>query len=310
MSRIHPDLARVARFLPDVPSTPGVVRALQWLTRNAPVGRPRRGVTHSSRVLSGGAAAPSVRVHVYQPEALARPAPALLWIHGGGYLIGSPQQDTSLTSYFAAELAITVVAVQYRLAPQNPYPAAVEDCYAALQWMHDEATSLGVARDRIAIGGASAGGGLTAALALLARDRDGVKPAFQLLTYPMLDDRTALRDDVDERDFRLWKQRNNRVGWRSYLAREPGAADVPIYAAAARAQSLAGLCPAWLGVGALDLFHDEDVAYARRLEADGVRCALSVIDGAFHGFDLVAPDAGVSQRFRQTQVDALRRALF
>ncbi|MFO0561874.1 MAG: alpha/beta hydrolase [Polyangiales bacterium] len=308
MSAIHPELASRARFIPSVPASPTVVSALKWLTR---VSRTKvaRGVAHERRAIAGPKDNPSVVAHVFRPENPARNTPALLWMHGGGYLIGNPMQDAFVCSHFASALGITVVAVQYRLAPEHRYPAAVEDCYAALRWMHETHASLSIDRDRIAIGGASAGGGLTAALALLARDREGPKPAFQLLVYPMLDDRTALREDLDESNFRLWKQSNNRYGWRSYLGREPGSDGVEIYAAAGRCESLEGLCPAWLGVGTLDLFYDEDTTYARRLNEQGIRCQIDVVDGAFHGFDLAFPSLGVSTRFRDAQTEALRRAL-
>lgn len=309
MSGVHPELARVARWIPNVPASPAVVSALKWLTRASRTGVVR-GVTRERRVIPGPSDSPRGVVHVFRPEKPATNTPALLWMHGGGYLIGNPLQDSFVCSHFARALGITVVAVQYRLAPEHRYPAAIEDCYAALRWMHEEHASLSIQRDRIAIGGASAGGGLTAALALLARDREGPKPVFQLLVYPMIDDRTAAREDIDERHFRLWRQSNNRYGWRSYLGREPGAEGVEIYAAAARCESLTGLCPAWLGVGTHDLFFDEDVAYAKRLNEQQIHCETDVVEGAFHGFDLAFPTLGVSTRFRDAQTEALRRALF
>lgn len=251
----------------------------------------------------------AIDVFVHRPRRVSAKTPALLWMHGGGYVVGSPAQDAALNALFADKLEITVVAVRYRLAPQNPYPAGLEDCYAALEWMHDNADALGIDRDRIAVGGASAGGGLAAALALLARDRDGVKPMFQLLVYPMLDDRTTLRTDIDERSFRLWSQQNNRYAWRAYLGRTPGEDGIEHCAAPSRCESLRGLAPAWIGVGTADLFHDEDLAYAQRLEASGVRCEKTVVDGGYHAFDVVSPDAEVSRAFLGAQLRALGAAL-
>jgi acetyl esterase/lipase len=146
-------------------------------------------------------------------------------------------------------------------------------------------------------------------LAIWARQRGEVHPALQLLTYPMIDDRTVTRTDVDERHLRLWDQRSNRYGWTSYLGRQPGAPDVPGTAAASREPDLSGLPPAWIGVGTCDLFHDEDVAYAERLRQAGVPCELEVVPGAFHGFDGVAPRASITAHFREQQVRAFRKAL-
>jgi len=190
--------------------------------------------------------------------------------------------------------------VNYRLAPEHPYPAPVEDCYSALTWL-SRLPSVDPAR--LAIGGASAGGGLAAALALLARDRGEVDLTAQLLVYPMIDDHTVQRTDLDHPGHRLWNQSSNRFGWRAYL----GDAD-PDVAVPARRDDLAGLPPAWIGVGTLDLFHDEDLAYAERLRAAGVPCEVVVVQGAFHGFDGTAPKAAVSQSFFASQCALLKAA--
>ena len=242
-------------------------------------------------------------VRLYRAVGVTEPAPALLWMHGGGYVIGSAKQDDALCRRFSAALGITVASVDYRLAPEYPYPAPLEDCYAALTWL---AGLSAVDSGRVAIGGASAGGGLAAALALLARDRSvdkgGVAPVFQLLTYPMLDDRSSAAPA--NRHYRLWDPRANQFGWTCYL----GDAD-PDVAVPARRDDLSGLAPAWIGVGTHDLFHDENVEYARRLVQAGVPCQLDVIAGAFHAFDIVASKAQVSQQFFRMQCDALRPAL-
>ena len=248
----------------------------------------------------------SISLRVSQPSlALERPVAALLWIHGGGYVIGNAAQDDQICRHFVEELGIAVASVDYRRAPEHAFPAALDDCYEALSWL---SRCKGVDPTRIAIGGASAGGGLAAALALLARERGEIKVAFQLLAYPMLDDRTATRSDIDESNFRLWNNRSNQFGWQSYLGQAPGSANVSPMAAPSRCEDLAGLPSAWIGVGTCDLFCEEDIAYAERLRAAGVECELAVVPGAFHGFDLVAK-AGVSETFRSNQVEALRAAL-
>lgn len=243
-----------------------------------------------------------VGVRLYRPSnagTVREPASALLWIHGGGYLLGTAKQDDRICLGFSSRLGVTVASVDYRRAPEHPYPAPLEDCYAVLTWL---AALPGVDGNRVAIGGASAGGGLAAALALLARDRGEITPVFQLLVYPMLDDRSS--DCPADPTYRLWDPVANRFGWTSYL----GNAD-PQVAVPARRTDLSGLPPAWIGVGTHDLFHDEDVEYARRLVEAGVPCRLDVIPGVFHGFDVVAAKANVSRQFFNLQCDVLRPAL-
>ncbi len=238
-------------------------------------------------------------VRLFRPAGVTGPGPALLWIHGGGYVIGTAAQDDALCRRFSARLGITVASVEYRLAPEHPYPAPLEDCYAALTWL----TGLpAVDSRRVAIGGASAGGGLAAALALLARDRGEVAPAFQLLVYPMLDDRSSMT--APKPHYRLWSPHSNHFGWTAYL----GDADRQV-AVPGRRTDLGGLPPAWIGVGTHDLFHDEDLAYAERLREAGVPCDVETVPGVFHGFDIWVPKAAVSRRFFGTQCEVLRAAL-
>ncbi|MDY6997335.1 MAG: alpha/beta hydrolase [Actinomycetota bacterium] len=288
----HPELRRSARLVPKqiiTPVTLPFVRAASRLMfRRDP---------QDVEVLT---LASGVRVRLHRPPRAGDPGPALLWIHGGGYVIGSAAQDDVLCRRFARELDATVVSVDYRLAPEHPYPAAVEDCYSALRWL---SALPAVDPGRVAIGGASAGGGLAAALALHTRDLGEMALAAQLLVYPMLDDRSVARAELDHPGHRLWNQSSNRFGWNAYL----GDAD-PAVAVPARRDDLAGLPPAWIGVGTLDLFHDEDLAYAGRLREAGVPCEVEVVEGAFHGFDGIAPKADVSQAFFRSQCAMLQTA--
>ena len=263
----------------------------------------------AERVVPGPQGAPDVRVLVYSPKNVSHPLPALLWIHGGGYVIGSADQDDPQVKSIVAEVGCVALSVDYRLAPETPFPGPVEDCYAALTWLHTHATELGVDANRIAIGGASAGGGLAAGLALLTRDRAEVPLAFQLLIYPMLDDRTV--SAIDPHPYTgefIWTHDANRFGWTSYLGQEPGSVNVAPYAAAARAENLGALPPTYICIGALDLFLEENLEYARRLLREAVPTELHVYPGAYHGFNLVA-DARVTQVFTRDLLDALRRAL-
>jgi acetyl esterase/lipase len=288
----HPDLRRIARFIPKHVVTPVTLPFLRAAERVM-----SRKTPDDIEVLT---LTSGVGVRLFRPAGVTGRAPALLWIHGGGYVIGNAAQDDALCRRFARELGATVASVDYRLAPEHPYPAPVEDCYSALRWL---ARLPAVDPSRVAIGGASAGGGLAAALALLARDRAEVPVAAQLLVYPMLDDRTVERDDLHNPGHRLWNHSSNKFGWACYL----GDAD-PDIAVPARREDLSGLPPAWIGVGALDLFHDEDLAYAERLRAAGVPCQVEVVSGAFHGFDAIVPKAEVSQSFFNSQRAALHDA--
>ncbi len=298
---IHPDLVGIARWLPR-----GVVPgpAALWLAQTAwalaaPLQRyrPPDGVTvteHRVGELAG---------RVFSPSEGSGSRPALLWIHGGGYVLPGSVVDDGVCGRFVQRLGVTVVSLDYRLAPQHPYPAALDDCEAAYRFVHGSADALGVDPARVVIGGASAGGGLAAALALRIVDRGLPLPRLQLLVYPMIDDR-----NVGPRagTLRMWDPASNRIGWSSYLR---GVDPVPDHAAPARRVDLRGLPPAWIGVGSLDLFHDEDLDYARRLREAGVATALEVVEGAFHGFDLVAERAPVSRRFFDAQVAAIAAAV-
>jgi acetyl esterase/lipase len=270
---------------------------------------PIEGVSTEDRKAPGPAGSPEVFVRIYQPTDRPATLPALLWIHGGGYVLGSVERDDLLAKHLARVGQCVVASVEYRLAPEHPFPAPVEDCYAALKWLSAHSTELGVNKTRIAIGGASAGGGLAAGLAVLARDRAEVQVAFQLLIYPMIDDRNVAPAGETTPDTFVWTRENNLMGWRAYLGREPGGVEVSPYAAAARATDLRGLPPAYIPVGDLDLFLDENITYAQRLLAAGVPTELHVYPGAFHGFNGFVPGAEVSRRFNADRDNVLKRML-
>jgi len=261
------------------------------------------------RTVPGPAGAPDVPVIVYVPKGAQGPLGALLWIHGGGYVIGSAEQDDGLVKGIVSQVGCAVVSVDYRLAPETTAPGSLEDCYAALSWLHASAAELGVDPGRIAIGGASAGGGMAAALGLLTRDRGAHPLAYQLLIYPMLDDRTCTTSSPHPYvgEF-IWNPAANHFGWSALLGHEPGLPEASPYAVPARAASLAGLPPTLISVGALDLFLEEDIEYARRLMREGVATELHVYPSAFHGFNQM-PTARVAQAFNRDLVAALRRAL-
>lgn len=247
-------------------------------------------------------------VRVYRPQAETGVLPAIVHIHGGGYVMGSVATNHLGNIELALATTAVIVSVDYRLAPETQGTGAVEDCYAALCWLRDQATALKVDAGRIAIRGESAGGGLAAALALLARDRGGPAIVHQNLIYPMLDDRTCITRNAPHLGAFVWTPQSNAFGWRSLLGRNPGSADVSPYEAAARAESLEGLPSTFIAVGALDLFVVEDFDYGRRMIEAGVPVEMHVYPGAYHGFD-VLPDAPPVRQMKRDAVEALRKAL-
>jgi len=267
------------------------------------------GVTATDRMVPGPAGAPDVVVRIYQPTKRPKTLPAMLWIHGGGYMLGSIEQEDISAKRLTLAGKCVMVTVEYRLAPENPFPAPVEDCYAALKWLASHAVGLGVDPHRIAIGGASAGGGLAAGLALLVRDRAELEISHQFLIYPMLDDCNIAPASETLSDTILWTRESNLIGWRAYLGGEPGGKGVSCYASALRATNLTGLPPAYIAVGEIDLFLHESVTYADRLIEACVPTELHVYPGGCHGFDMMAPEAKVVRQFTADFYRALKRAL-
>jgi acetyl esterase/lipase len=259
-------------------------------------------------LVPGPEGAPEVTVRVYRP---ARPTnsalPCVFWMHGGGYIFGTYDSENPRFDRWVQELGCVGVSVEYRLAPEHPYPAPVDDSYAALKWVFEHASELGIDAGRIGIGGASAGAGLAAGLALLVRDRAEFSIAFQLLIYPMLDDRQATASSRWE--VPVWSPSANTLGWSAYLGPLYGSDEVPIYAAPARATNLEGLPPTLISVGTLDGFVDEDIEYARRLNHAGVPVELHVYPGGPHGFDSMAPNTRLGSRARAHMEEWLGKQL-
>jgi triacylglycerol lipase len=260
------------------------------------------------RPVKGPEGAPDVDLHIIRPKDAQGPLPAILHIHGGGYVVGDAAGMEQMHRRAVQELNCVIVSVDYRLAPETVYPGAVEDCYAGLAYVMTEAEALGIDRSRVGVMGESAGGGLAAALALLARDRGFYALAFQHLIYPMLDDRTGTHGDPHPfAGEYIWTPHNNRFGWGALLGRPPGGEGVSPYAAPARAESLKGLPPTFISTGSLDLFLEEDMEYARRLIRDGVATEFHIYPGGPHAFDM-APGVAIAETARRDSQAALLRA--
>jgi acetyl esterase/lipase len=254
--------------------------------------------------------APDVRVYVINAGNAERPRGAVLYIHGGGFVLGSAKSQIRKLQARALELDCVIVAVEYRLAPETRFPGSLEDNYAAFKWLYDSAAELGVDPSRIAVMGESAGGGHAAMLAIAARDRGEARLAFQALIYPMLDDRTGSTRAVPQHvGVLVWTPDRNRFGWSALLGEPAGSRKVPYGSVPARVENLRGLPPTFIGVGSIDLFVREDIEYAERLIEVGVPTQLLVVPGAFHGFDGSAPQAMISRQFTAAVNSALKRAL-
>ncbi|GFZ31083.1 esterase [Clostridium zeae] len=251
-------------------------------------------------------------VKIYEPKNRKNVnLPAVFWTHGGGYVLGHPDGDDGICGYFVNEVSCVVVSIDYRLAPENPYPAALEDCYAGLKWTVDNAERLKIDTSRIAIAGASAGGGLTAALALMVRDRGEIKVAFQMPLYPMLDDRNITPSSYEVNEGNLptaWNREANEIAWKMYLG-NINSDQVPYYAAPARAKDLTGLPPAYTFVGQLDPFRDETIDYVARLAQAGVDVEFHLYPGCFHGFDSIFNNTNISKLARNGCIGALLKGL-
>lgn len=303
---LPPELRHPGLYLPlniTGPSSLGLARRLARRTT-----APRASVSVTREVLPASAGDDAVVVFIYRRHAPSGPAPmpALMWFHPGGLILGSAPEAHSLCSQLADDLDIVVISVDYRLAPEHPFPAAHHDGVRALQWAHDNAGQLGVDPSRVAVGGQSGGGGLAATLAQRAHD-EGLPLCFQLLVYPMLDDRTALRST--DPDHLFWSAASNAFAWQAYLGRPATRHDPRPYIAAARRDDLGGLPPTWIGIGTSDLFHHECLQYADDLSRAGVAVDVCEVTSMYHGADVLRPQAAAMTRFRQDMVTALADGL-
>lgn len=268
-------------------------RAANALSKLFWVGRHDKGMRVEEKQLErpDGSA---LRICVYQPHMRGENVPALLWIHGGGLSMGCPEQEEGIIRQFVDAEGCVVVSPDYRRSVEAPYPAALDDCYLALRYLRAHAAEYGARPDQLFVAGGSAGGGLTAALTLYARDQGEIAVAFQMPWYPMIDDRMITPSSQDNDD-PVWSSGSNRAAWECYLGSRCGGDDVPIYAAPARAQDLSGLPPTLTFCGSLEAFRDETVAYVRRLEAAGVPVQFRMFDGCYHAFQFTAPRAKISR---------------
>ena len=310
---IDPELAPLVDLLPSdlgledpVAARAGFEAMLEGLDREVP---PELGLSIEDRLVPGWEDDPEVPVRIYRPkEAASGPVPGILMIHGGGFVVGNIETEHLGGAMMAAHVGALVVSVEYRLAPEHAYPSALHDCYSALRFLHDEATALGVDRERIALVGASAGGGLSAATALFARDRFGPPVCFQMLHIPELDDRLETPSMQKFVDSPVWNRPLAEKSWRYYLGDLFGSDDVPAYAAPSRATDLSGLPPAYVSTAENDPLRDEGILYALRLLQAGVSVELHQFPGTFHGSAMVIT-AEVSRRAQEESTRVLRRVL-
>jgi acetyl esterase/lipase len=276
---------------------------LEAMTADLP---PNENVLFEDRVIAGPEGNPDLGVRIYRPVGATGPLPGILFLHGGGMVMGTLDTDHLTAVMLCETLGAVIVSVDYRLAPENPAPAAIEDCYTGLQWMAANANELGYEpTDRLAIYGGSAGGGLTIATALVSRDRGGPGIGFLMAPYPMIDDRNVTPSSQVILDIGIWDREGNIEAWEWYLGGNP--ADQ--YSAPTRATDLSGLPPTFIDVGDQDMFMDEDVEFAARLKDAGVPVELHVYPGAYHASEVFAPTAELSQRIWATRITALKAAL-
>lgn len=307
--RIDPQLRAILPALPQVDiSDPAACREAQRLRglQAAAAAGPLQGVTVDDRVVPGAEGQPDVPVRIYRPEGSSGVLGVLVWFHGGGYVFGDIASSDRSCADLATKVGCLVVSVEYRLAPEHPYPAALDDARAALAWVAAEGVDIGADPARIAVGGVSAGAGLAAALALYNRDHAGPELVLQVLDNPMLDDRVATQSATEFTDTPLWTGPQAVLGWRFYLGETPG--EVSPYAAAARAEDLRGLPAAYVAANEFDPLRDEDLDYAVRLIRAGVPVELHHLPGTFHGSNAL-PGAEVAERARGAMYGALARVL-
>jgi acetyl esterase/lipase len=310
LHRVDPELRQTLALLPnidlsDIPAARAALHAVFAAVDTAPA---NPAVARTDHQVPGRAGAPDVLLRAFRPAGAREALPCLFWIQGGGYVLTAADLDDQWCEAIAHALHCAVYSVQWRRAPENPFPAASDDCYAGLSWVVQNAAGLLVDPACVVVGGASSGGGAAAGVALRIRDQAQFSIAHQLLLYPMLDDRNVTPSSHAVTDPELWSRHNNEIAWRAYLGGAHGTDRISPYAAPTRARDLKGLAPATILTAELDLFVDENIEYAQRLMHAGVPTELHVYPAANHGFDRLNPAAAVSRRLYADRDDALRRA--
>ena len=283
----------------------GEIENFRELFKDYPIDRGK--VLISDRWIPGPEGESDVRIRIYEPREQKGIIPGILYIHGGGYVIGTPQTEDTRCMEYVVEVGCMVVSVDYRLAPEYPYPAALEDCYASLKWFYESASELNVDPSRIALVGPSAGGGLVAALSLLARDRSGPEIAFQMPLYPMLDFRNITFSSLEFTDGRIYNRESNVRCWEAYLGGDMNE-EVSPYASPAVAEDLSGLPPTYTFVGELEPFRDETIEYVMRLSQAGVPTEFHLYPGVIHAFEDIIPMADISRRAVKERLEVMKRA--
>lgn len=307
-NRVNPELVGMLDVFPPIDLDDyEAVRAAQF---QAPLAPQDPNIDITNKIIEGPDGN-ELRIRIYEPKTKTEELAGLLWIHGGGYVLGRPEEADDLCQRYVNEASCVVVSVDYRLVPEHPYPAPLEDCYTALSWLADNGESLGVDPNRIGIAGMSAGGGLTAALALLVKDRKGPEICFQMPLYPMINDQNNTPSSYEITGNYIWNHDLNEKGWKAYLGDLYGQDDVPIFAAPARAtvEDLVGLPYTYTCVGQLDPFRDETLTYVTKLAQAGVDVEFHLYPGGYHAYEVVAPEAEISQRTIQEYVNAVKYVL-
>lgn len=302
IDKIHPELRNTVRFILPFPPNRTLIAILNLLINLAPRKSVINGVKITDKQLG------NTIVRIYQPEGKLSGA-GLLWIHGGGFIIGRAFINDKLCAAYSKDLGLVVVSVDYRLAPKFPFPAALDDCVEAWHWFQNEAANMGIDPSRIAVSGQSSGGCLAASLSQKIHDEGKMQPAAQALLCPTLDDRTAANYELDAVNHRIWNNKSNRFAWSAYLGHAPGMPDVPEYAVPSRRENLSGLPPAWISVGDVELFYEEACQYCERLNENGVDCKLHVSPMAPHGFEAFVPKASITKDLFKANYQFLRETL-
>lgn len=310
LHRLDPAYPPILRQVPvidltDLAAAREAILAMYAQVGSAPVDP---AVETTDLVAPGLSGDPEVKLRMFRPKGEAGKLACLYWIQGGGYVLPAPDLDDQICGDIAKSLSCAVVSVQWRRAPEAPFPAASDDCFAGLQWTVANADKLALDSARIAVGGASSGGGAAAGVALRVRDQAAFSIVHQLLIYPMLDDRNITPSSLAVTDPELWNRQDNELAWRAYLGDAYGTEEVSPYAAPTRMRNLSDLAPATILTGELDLFVDENIEYAQRLMHAGVDTELHVYPAVHHGFDRHDPTTVVAKRFFADRNAALRRA--